>query len=175
MTVRPIAGALLAAVAIGLSACGGGDAGGAASAASAEEAALKFARCMREQGIDFPDPGTGEEGFTQVGPAPGDEPRNESRFRDAEKACAKYRDAMRPPELSDEQESEMQEAALRHARCMREHGVDFPDPQFPDEGGAVVKIGQDGVDPTTPRFRAAEEKCRGLLRDIGGVQQEANP
>jgi hypothetical protein len=49
---------------------------------------------------------------------------------------------------------------LAFAECMREHGIDFPDPQF--DGGAVM-VGGPGIDPEDPEFQAAQEACGELL------------
>ncbi len=44
-----------------------------------------------------------------------------------------------------------------YAACMREHGVDVPDPVV-DEGAGTFELTLD-VDPTTPDFRAADAAC----------------
>ena len=44
-------------------------------------------------------------------------------MRAAEKACAKYQDAIKPPEMSEEERAEFKKAALENAHCMRENGV----------------------------------------------------
>jgi hypothetical protein len=48
---------------------------------------------------------------------------------------------------------------------MREHGIDFPDPQF--DGGRVM-VGADrndgpAFDPNSTKFKDAQEACRSLL------------
>jgi hypothetical protein len=95
-------------------------------------------------------------------------------MREAEEACADERAKIKPPELSDEQRAEFKEAALAHARCMREHGIEnFPDPQFDADGGASIKFGPgSGVDPDDPDFQAAQEDCEGELPQM---RQEAAP
>ena len=47
---------------------------------------------------------------------------------------------------------------LAHAECMREHGVDMPDPVF--EGGGGVR--QRGPDENVPpeKVEAAQKACR---------------
>src|SRR6185312_5705061 len=51
---------------------------------------------------------------------------------------------------------------LAFARCMREHGIDMPDPQF-ETGGMVMIGGQDEggagpkFDPRSEEFQAAED------------------
>jgi hypothetical protein len=159
MTFRALAAALLAASAAGLAACGGDDAGAGAAQSAGDrnrQAQVKFAQCMREHGIDFPDPGEGPVTVGGRGTTP-------EEMKAAEKACAKYRDAIKPPELSDAQKAEFKEAALAHARCMREHGIDFPDPTFSEDGGARVRIGAGGVEPDDDDFKAAEKACAGKL------------
>lgn len=65
-----------------------------------------------------------------------------------------------PMNLSPEQEQEMQDQALAFSRCMREQGVDMPDPQFGGEGQVMLTIGPDGgLDPSDPKFEAAQQAC----------------
>ena len=50
---------------------------------------------------------------------------------------------------------------LKFAQCMRDHGVDFPDPQF-SGGGVMVQVGGDeagAIDPMSETFQAAQEAC----------------
>ena len=161
--IKPIAPAraLVPAVVVclaagGLAACGGSGEKAASQRGDPEKlraAGLKFARCMREQGVDVPDPQPGR-GVVIAGPSSG----SAAAARRAEERCGKHLDAVPPPRLSDEQKSDMRQRALAHARCMRAHGVDFPDPTFDENGGAQVKIGE-GFDPTDPRVRRAESQC----------------
>jgi hypothetical protein len=58
---------LLAACALGLAACGGEENAPARSPdAEMKQAELKFAQCMREQGVDMPDPKGGHPDFGSV-------------------------------------------------------------------------------------------------------------
>ncbi len=50
------------------------------------------------------------------------------------------------------------DGALAFARCMREHGVDMPDPRVGGEGGGVAVT----IDPEqmrSPGFKRAEKAC----------------
>jgi hypothetical protein len=164
--IRLLVAALLAAGALAVAACGGDDtADGATSGADREsearEAALNYARCMREHGVDMPDPTFEDGGTLQRGPTKEDNlPR--SKVREAENACRKYMEDVEPPKLSEEQQQEFKEAALAHARCMREHGIEnFPDPTFGENGEARIRLDKgDGLDPEDPDFREAQEACR---------------
>ena len=55
--------------------------------------------------------------------------------------------------------AEFREAALEFARCMREHGIDMPDPTFGEGGRMTQRLGGTGVDPEDPRFEEAAEEC----------------
>ena len=51
---------------------------------------------------------------------------------------------------------------LDFARCMREHGIDMPDP---GEGGMIFNVGGPGEDGSFDKdtFEAAQEACQDLL------------
>ena len=163
--IRVLVAALLAAGALAVAACGDDEAGGASASdreSSAREAALDYARCMREHGVDMPDPTFDGPGIRQTGPQE-NVPR--AKLAAAEESCKKHLDAIEPPELSEEQQQEFRDAALANARCMREHGIEsFPDPTFGENGEAQIRIGKgQGIDPEDPEFREAEKACRGTL------------
>jgi hypothetical protein len=162
-TIRPLAGALLAACALAVAACGedGGSDGGATGASERDkgrQAALDHAQCMREHGVDMPDPQFDGGRIMQRGP---DENVPREKLEEAEKACEKYLESVEGPELTEEQQQEFRERALAHSECMREHGIEnFPDPTFDEDGGAQIQIGPgSGLDPDDPEFREAEEAC----------------
>jgi hypothetical protein len=134
--------------------------GSGGDAESQREGALEFAECMRKHGIDHPDPD--ENGMFEI--TPESQARldpTSSEFREAAEACQKHLGEMgAPPKLSPEERERMQEQMLAFARCMREQGIDMPDPQFGDEGGAFSFQRGSEADPSNPRFREAEEACR---------------
>jgi hypothetical protein len=166
MIARPLAAALLAAAALALVACGGDDPETPASASTSEEqkareAQLKFAECMRENGVDMPDPDAEGRTRLQIGPESDITPEE---FEKAEKACEQYREDIRP-NLSEEDKQEVKEQALAHARCMREHGIDVPDPTFSAEGGVQMRM-PGNIDPDDPDFKAAQEACEDLRPEL---------
>jgi hypothetical protein len=182
MTARGWAGAALAALALtlALAACGGEGSeaqvaalGGATTTTEdeapsseegdPEEALLAYARCMREHGVDVPDPqvdGSGRATFRMLRPR-----GNERAFQEAEEACREHLERVRPRNLDPEQQEELREAMLAFAQCMREHGVDIPDPEFGEGGGDAVRLRD--IDPNDPTFREAEEACRDLRPQLG--------
>jgi hypothetical protein len=153
----------LAAASLALSACGGAGADNATAGsdrrAEFREAALKFAKCMREHGVDMPDPKfDGGRVELRIG-GPGDPKANETTMRQAQEACRKYMESVKPPDISEQQKREFKDRALRFARCMREQGIDMPDPQFGENGGMTQRF-EEGTGPEDPRFREAQEKCQ---------------
>jgi hypothetical protein len=160
--IRLLVAAPLVAGVLAVSACGGDDNAGAGSddpQAESRDAALKFAECMRENGVDMPDPGTDGRQTFRVGPGTGTTPEE---MEEAQKACEKYQQQIEPPELSEGQQEEFKKAALEHARCMRDHGIEnFPDPTFGENGGARIRIGPgSGIDPESSEFKEAQEACQ---------------
>ncbi|MEK8108973.1 hypothetical protein NKG94_37420 [Micromonospora sp. M12] len=135
-------------VALALSGCGAGgddDGGGVATAGGAKAGAsasstpvsdldqqLAFARCMRENGVDMPDPEAGGRPNFRFG-------ANVDRLK-VQAAMERCQDKLpnggQGPQLNPEQAEQMR--AL--ARCMRENGVpDFPDPDA--DGRIQIGVG----------------------------------
>ena len=166
VVIRALVAGMLAAGTHTVAACGGDDATGhAALTAERErrEAALNYARCMREHGVDVPDP-TFESGGP-VGQAGPDEDTPPDTLRQADRACETYKPEFEPPALSEDEQQEFNDAARANSRCMREHGIEnFPDPTIDEEGRAEVMIKEDsGIDPNDPDFREAEEACKDTM------------
>jgi hypothetical protein len=137
-----------------------------------QEAALAWAKCMRENGVDVPDPEVGEGGRLTIRPGMGPGRRlddaGSDAFREAMQECGRPFGNSGPPAVSDEQREEMQETMLEFAQCMREHGVDMPDPDFSGEGGGGIfrfRDGAGGVSPGSATFREAQEACQEILED----------
>ena len=173
MQIRVLVAALAATAS--LAACGAEEPSNPASQgtgnreAEARKAMLDYARCMRENGVDMPDPQFNGGRVTQRGPQKVDE----ANMRKADKACASIRERVKPPELSDEQKEEFKQQAIKHSRCMREQGLDFPDPTFDENGGAQVRIRRGaGLNPESAKFKAAEKACRSAMPARGTTDNE---
>jgi hypothetical protein len=149
---------------------------GASPAASTDpqDALLAYTRCMRENGVDMPDPqvvedGDGRMGFSIGGPGDDSGGRQPSKeeFEKADTACRHFLADMVQDKGGPQMSAEDQDKVLAFARCMREHGVDMPDPDF-SGGGVMIKGGPgDGArpdfDPSSDEFQAAQEACQSLL------------
>ncbi len=145
---------MVAVLALLLAACGSGGGTSGGSSTTTEAPAVKFAQCMRDNGVDIPDPGPDADklgGLTGVD-------RNSPAFKPAMEACKQYLPG--GGDLSKMDEKQL-ERLREFARCMREQGVDMPDP---DPNGGKPDLGQ--VDRNSPAFRTALEACQGKITEL---------
>lgn len=119
---------------------------------------VKFAECMREHGIDVPDPEAGDGGGAVQFALPRDS--DSSAMNEAMEACEEFLpNGGEPMKLSPEELAE----ARKFSECMRENGVeDFPDPDA--DGSIVIEGGAMDVDD---EFKAAQEACSAHLPGDG--------
>jgi len=189
---------------------GGGPAAGmvaaGVSAADVEKLDAAFAEyreCMREHGVDLPEPVVVDPGqaasdqgpVSLIGPVSGGAPLpaiDAEAFGSADAACSPILEAAGVMTLSTSSGGDAQVGSVpgsgggmigggviggaavlgvtgaddieamvaqvrAYAACMREHGVDVPDPVV-DEGAGTFELKLD-VDPTTADFRAADAAC----------------
>ncbi len=154
----------------------GGGHGGAALDGEFQDAMVDFAECMRGEGIDFPDPQLEGEGGGDgiVTNAENVVEADLEALEAANEVCSPIlEEASRSlPEIDPEQRAEMEEQSLAFAECMREQGIDFPDPVFSDDSGDMtVSSSEEGgaLDPHDEDFAAAAEECGGVGGPGAGV------
>jgi hypothetical protein len=119
---------------------------------AAQEDGLKFAQCMRENGLSwFEDPEPGAPGVRIDIPQGADKAKVDAAMA----ACKRYLpNGGEPPKM----DAQAMERARQVSKCMRENGVpDFPDPQ-PD-GGLMIDSRKLSTGPGDPAFDAAEKVC----------------
>lgn len=150
-----VIGVVLAA-AILVAACGGRYASHIRKSTEAGNA-IKFARCMRANGVpSFPDSGAEVQslnngqtmsinGVSVSSPA----------FQSAQQKCQHYISSGAP--ISPAEQAKFRQEILKVARCMRAHGIKA----FPDSGTFSTSS---ALNPQAPAFRAASKKC-----GIGGT------
>ncbi len=126
------------------------------------DAMVAFAKCMREHGVDMPDPVVSADGGMSVtiGATAG-KSIDATKMQAANEAC---KDLMPGPKDGGpaQMTPEQQDAMLAYAKCMRDHGVDMADPDF-GTGGTAIAIDGNGVAFDSPTFKAAEEACRSIV------------
>lgn len=153
-----------------------------------EEAILDYVACLRDQGLDVPDPEVDAEGNLRfqlaLGPAPGadgaagdvpdaaDREAQLTAFQDAQAECGT------PPQppggfgFAGGDDTEFQDQALEMAQCLRDQGLDVADPDFsgaggPGQGGGPGGFGG-GLDLEDPDTQAALEACQSDIFGTGG-------
>ncbi|GAA2876729.1 hypothetical protein [Nonomuraea rubra] len=151
-----------------LTGCGSGDSGGsdvasvtgtgnqpAASASPSEDPqamGLKFAQCMRENGIDMPDPEGGRVTMRF------DKNTPQEKVQAAQEACKQYAPSGTRQGGGDPKQAERMR---KLAQCMRDNGVEA----YPDPEGNMMRITPEvGEDPD---FKSAQEKCQKESAEAG--------
>lgn len=136
--------------------------------ADSEAAMLAFTQCLRDQGIDVGDPTVDANGNLQLPPIeftveaevadPNDLP-DPSDFEDLIAPCEEHLAGV-VMNSAPVDTTEIEDTFLAYAACMRDNGVDMPDPDFSsgmiDLGGAI-----DGD------FEAADAACKHHLAALG--------
>tara|TARA_Y100000768_G_scaffold72419_1_gene51104 strand:- start:535 stop:987 length:453 start_codon:yes stop_codon:yes gene_type:complete len=122
-----------------------------------EEGVLDFAKCMREEGINFPDPTFDIDGNPQFDNL---EIENEEEFERAFENCEDILRNALPEQfdLDPEVEAALVDASLEFSQCMRDQGIDFPDPK-PGEFGFFAFRDAD-IDFTSEAVQNAFEICQ---------------
>ena len=144
----------------------GGDEGGG-GADDAQAAGLAFAKCMREHGVDVPDPEDQGDGMVQVGPGVAAGGPALKRFQEAQDQCKRHLADVGGSGPAGPLSEADKQRMVQFSACMREHGVDMPDPDFSGGGGAVTIPRGAGEDQ---EFQAAQEACQHLFGPAGGVR-----
>ena len=168
---------LIALIALVLAACGGSDdaadvasLSGTEDAAvtdtteplSDEEALIEFASCMRDQGMDFPDPVVDADGYPRFDFEDPDSIDQDAMF-EAGEAC---RDLIEGVVLGlvDFESSEFNDTFLEYASCMREQGIeDIPDSI---DITSIMRDGELPFDAEDPDFIAADDQCRDIFAEF---------
>ena len=188
--LRAMPAILALALTLGVAACGASSAGDgvvtladksaapgqtAAPTASVdpEEAMLAFTKCMKEHGVDV-QIATAVEGSgggqvhviegqagagTELQPATGSV--DMKAMQAADEACRHLLPAGGMGDPNATMDPALADQMLKFAQCMRDHGVDYPDPQF-SGGGVSIQVGggeAGGIDPASDTFKTAQEAC----------------
>jgi hypothetical protein len=135
---------------------------GATKTATDRDKAVKFAECMRKNGVgDFPDPNAAGEFVYGVSVSP-------AVFKEAVDAC---KDLQPPGSLSAKRGPEQQKEGLKFAQCIRENGVkDFPDPINGEPLVDTTRIPSSATNGGMTILNAAMQKCRDLLAKAAAGQ-----
>jgi len=153
-----------------------GSTGGGESSPGSQ--AVAYAACMRSHGVaNFPEPQVsehGNEGSVKMAVPVG--VGSNPKFKPAQQACRKLLPGGGPnnqPALTSAQQNQY----LKAAECIRSHGIpNFPDPTF---SGGDVHIEHQGLNESSPAFKAAVHACESLIpggaHGGSGSTSEAGP
>ena len=140
---------------------------GGGSNATNRDQAVKFAECMRKNGVrEFPDPdASGDLTIDRIANGSSLD-TSTAAFKQAISAC---RDLQPPGFTGGKRSPEQQKAALKFAQCIRDNGVkDFPDPT-PDgplvDTNRIPSAAGNGI----AAINAAMQKCSDLAANAGAV------
>ncbi|SMD09151.1 hypothetical protein [Kibdelosporangium aridum] len=122
--------------------------------------AVGFSQCMRDRGHQVPDPAFNEDGLP-VFQEPEDERRTQGYQTDRQQCRQPLNDAMVAAGVPNQKGTP--EQWLAFARCMREHGVDMPDPT-PDNRFTIEKNLYDSP-AWQPAFEACDEHLPPQMRE----------
>lgn len=180
-----------------LSACGGGTESSAvaslngetgttaaddedAGEVDSEAAVMALTECLREQGIDIDDPTVDADGNVRLAPPRVGESNVRGELRGAMEACQEFLEGVTLGfgRGAGGDSTEADDLMLEFAACMRDNGVDMPDPDFSATGpGGDADAEGDGagpgggpfgdIDRDDPDFRAAQEACQDILAGFG--------
>ncbi|MFE3555658.1 hypothetical protein ACFXKW_12430 [Streptomyces sp. NPDC059193] len=129
------------------SASGGGSGSGSGSGSGTDaDNAVKMRQCLRDHGIDAPDPKPGQDprGMTVGGGA------DPQKMQEAMKACG-----MSTPGSGKEPTQEEKDKELKWIRCMRDNGIQLKDPEY--NGG--MRTGIEIPQGQEKAFEDAQKKC----------------
>jgi hypothetical protein len=128
---------------------GGGPSASASAPADQAAKGREFARCMRAEGIEMPDPGP--DGMAAMPAGRADDKAAVKKMEAALEKCREFLpDGGEPPKASAEDLAK----ARAYAKCIREHGLaGFPDP-----------------DPETGQFRLGPDQA-GDMKDLAKVSE----
>jgi hypothetical protein len=153
---------------VSLAACGSSGSNANANAGTSqdnEQQIVRFARCMREHGVDVSTPNGNGPGPIRV------KGTNPQAMEAAQKACQRYQPKGGRENLSPAERAEREDQVAKFAKCMREHGVEV---QTSTSGGGFG-IRLKDINPQSPGFQSAQKACEGFLPKLRQARGAGGP
>jgi hypothetical protein len=139
---------------LSLSACGG-DAKDKKAGTSTVDLQLKYAKCMRDNGVDIPDPKADGSGSIILGVG------GDAKTQAATDKCKQYLPHGGEPEKMS---PEALAAMVKYAQCMRKNGIDMPDPT----AGGGMPAQAVGSPADQAKMDKADKACKQFVPGAGG-------
>ena len=121
---------------------------------SAQADGIKYAKCMRKNGIQMADPVDGKSSITS-------HPGDEAKMAKAQSACKDFAPTAKKGSGQGVSTAD-QDKALKFAQCMRENGVKMADPDF-SSGDIKLHIEDPPQGRDQAKVDAAQQACAGLM------------
>ena len=135
-----------------------------------EEQVLRFTQCMRDEGVDLPDPTVDAGGNVQFSPPRNFAPGDVEKLQAAADVCGELLEGL-DIGVDNIDLTTITDNLLIFAACMRDNGYDIRDPDFDlfaPGNGSVPNAGPFGeLDFSDPDFIAAFPACESLLANLG--------
>ncbi|NNK92467.1 MAG: hypothetical protein HKO87_08535 [Acidimicrobiia bacterium] len=141
------------------------------SEVQAEEAMLDFSQCLREHGVEVGDPTMNADGSLELPPVEFEGAADadpEAMIAEMDAAFAECEEHLAGVTFGAPDPGAgvaFEDALVEYAGCMREQGIDMPDPDFSGDGGFIT------VGPDSPgaedEFEAAHSECQPILAGAG--------
>ncbi len=157
-----------------------------------EELALEFAQCMRDEGVDFPDPTINADGSVEFfggqggagAQAAGIDP-DDPAVTDAFETCGEILEGASFLPGAGIDQSELEDTLLEFTQCLRDLGFDVDDPDLSNGFGPGAGGGGGGAgglfgpnfDPQDPANQDAIQECQAVFGadgPLGGGGQGGN-
>lgn len=138
----------------------------------AEQAMLAITQCLRDGGIDVGDPIIDNNGNPQLPPfsfqtgGPGNDVDPEAEMKAMEAVmtvCQHHLDGVVFDGTEQGNMAEVEDTFVAYAECMRNHGIDMPDPDF--SAGGIVDLGT--MDAGGNTYEAAHADCKDVFTGSG--------
>ena len=154
---------------------------GDAATRTDEDAALEFADCLRDEGVDVDDPSVNADGSVNLQSMFGDQAGrgpgavigdNEGAFE----ACGDLLDGVAfGPGGNGFDQTELQDQLVEFAQCLRDQGLDVNDPDLSNLGRGQGAAGEGGGGPEAifgvnlqdPQYEDEVEACQDILAGFG--------
>lgn len=139
-----------------------------------EEIAMEFAGCMREHGFNVIDPELNADGSVNLMSLrsslmqdPSFDPQNDQSGKSLEDCLPLLRGASFARQPSGEDEVELQDSLLEFAQCLRENGLDVPDPDFSKGTRASMRDLVQGIEIDRSKAQEMIELCTNRIFSSG--------
>ncbi len=134
-----------------------------------EEITTEFTTCLRDYGFDVNDPTLNADGTVDMAGLrvsimadPNFDINNEKTRQALQECLGLLQDATFATESTQEDQIELHDNLLEFAECIRENGIDIPDPEFSNNPRVSMNSMFENI-TITPKIEKAMESCRDII------------